>query len=422
MFKTVKTNKDRNILDPLSLKKNFSWTFVGNLIYALTQWGLLVSLAKFGDPEMVGQFSLALAITAPVLMLTNLQLREIQSTDTDNLYVFGDYLGLRILTSLIAFIAIFLISLNYPWEISLVIICIGIAKIVESLSEVIFGLLQKNEVMDRIATSIIIKGILSLIFLSVTIRFTGNLLIGTFAMTIAWGTVLIFYDIRNAIYFEKIIPIFNKSKIKKIVILSFPLGLTLMIGSLTTNLPRYFIEYYVDTKALGHFAAMAYLIIAGNIVVNALSQSASPKLAKYFASNKMKDFNKLIMKIMAIGFTVGILGVCVAFFGGEDVLTIIYDAEYAKYIDVFVLIMIAGLINYTGACFGYGITAARAFKIQPYMAATWIVATLFFSYILIPGNGIKGASIALIYSAIVQFVTKLIVLSLLVKKKIKGSK
>ena len=38
-----------------SLRWNFSWTFVGNIIYSGCQWGMLVVLAKVGNPEMVGQ-------------------------------------------------------------------------------------------------------------------------------------------------------------------------------------------------------------------------------------------------------------------------------------------------------------------------------------------------------------------------------
>jgi hypothetical protein len=38
-----------------SLRLNFSWTIVGNVVYAGTQWGILVLLARLGTPEAVGQ-------------------------------------------------------------------------------------------------------------------------------------------------------------------------------------------------------------------------------------------------------------------------------------------------------------------------------------------------------------------------------
>ena len=88
-----------------SLRANFSWTFVGNVIYAACQWAMLVVLAKLGSPEIVGQFALGLAITAPVIMLTNLQLRAVQATDAKRAYSFGDYLGLRLAVTPLALLA-----------------------------------------------------------------------------------------------------------------------------------------------------------------------------------------------------------------------------------------------------------------------------------------------------------------------------
>ena len=63
---------------------------------------MLVVLAKFGSPEMVGNFALALAVTAPVFMLTNLQLRAIQAIDVKDQYVYGDYLALRLFGTALA--------------------------------------------------------------------------------------------------------------------------------------------------------------------------------------------------------------------------------------------------------------------------------------------------------------------------------
>src|SRR6266568_5527229 len=45
----------------VSLRTNFAWTLAGNAVYAVCQWGMLVSIAKLGSPAMVGQFALGLA-------------------------------------------------------------------------------------------------------------------------------------------------------------------------------------------------------------------------------------------------------------------------------------------------------------------------------------------------------------------------
>ena len=58
-----------------SLRANFGWTLAGSVIYGACQWGMLSVLAKLGGTVIVGQFTLALAISAPVFTFTSLQLR-----------------------------------------------------------------------------------------------------------------------------------------------------------------------------------------------------------------------------------------------------------------------------------------------------------------------------------------------------------
>ena len=89
-----------------SFLQNFSWTFIGSTIYALSQWLLIVVLAKFGSAEVVGQFSLGLAITAPIILFSNMQLRNIIATDSVNQYSFSEYYGTRIILLLLAFLVI----------------------------------------------------------------------------------------------------------------------------------------------------------------------------------------------------------------------------------------------------------------------------------------------------------------------------
>jgi O-antigen/teichoic acid export membrane protein len=417
-------NKKRGLtVQPLSLRKNFSWTFIGNLIYAGCQWGMLVVLAKFGSPYIVGMYSLALAITAPIMMLTNLQLRGVQATDTKELYHFGDYLGLRTITSIFALVIVTIVvfAADYPFETTLVVLAMCLAKIIESISDVVFGLMQKNESMDRIAISMIYKGVLSLFILGAAVWVTNSLIIGTLSLAFVWLIILVSYDVKNARLFSEFKPVFKFPKIQNLIKLSLPLGIVVMMGSLNTNIPRYFIEYYIDEEALGYFAAMAYLIVAGNTVINSLGQSAIPRLAKYYARGNIKGFGKLIFKMMVIGFLMGVLGLGVSILYGEQLLTLIYREEYAEHSEVFVLIMLAGLINYSGAFLGYGMTAARSFKIQPIIGLIWIISSMAGAIIFIPIYGLRGAAYTLILSSSVQLITKMLVLVyLLYFKKVKA--
>jgi hypothetical protein len=89
-----------------NLKRNIVWAFGGNSFYGLCQWGMLTILARLGRPEQVGTYALGVAISTPMFMLSNLHLREIQSTDTRQQFKFGQYVGLRLATTAIALLAI----------------------------------------------------------------------------------------------------------------------------------------------------------------------------------------------------------------------------------------------------------------------------------------------------------------------------
>src|SRR5690606_37411426 len=90
----------------LTLRANFSWTFIGNAVNAAAWFLMTVVLARLGSPADVGLFALGLATTAPVFMFATLRLRDVQATDTKQEYQFGDYFALRLVTTTLAFLAV----------------------------------------------------------------------------------------------------------------------------------------------------------------------------------------------------------------------------------------------------------------------------------------------------------------------------
>lgn len=417
---------------PLTLRRNFSWTFVGNVVYAACQWGMLVVLAKLGSPEMVGQFTLGLAVTAPVILFTSLQLRAVQATDAKQQYVFGDYLGLRLLATGLAVIIIVAITFiaGYRWETSLVILVVGLAKAIESISDVFYGLIQQHERMDRIAISMMIKGPLSLLFLGLGVYLTGSVLWGAVGLACAWAIVLIGYDIGSGALMLKNLPLTPQSEVdtepvlvkakiqprwhlktlRKLVWLSLPLGFVMMLISLNTNIPRYFIEDYLGERELGIFAATTYLMVATGLVVNALGQSASPRLAKYYASGNTHAFRTLLLKLVGIGVLIGIAGILVATITGREILYFMYRPEYAEHADLLVWVMVATAISDIASFLGYGMSAARYFRIQMPLFVLVTATSAISCFWLIPIYGLQGAAIALIIAAIVQVGTTLTVI------------
>ena len=243
-------------------------------------------LAKLGSPEMVGEFALGLTIAAPVFMFTNLQLIHIQATDAKQQYLFSDYFSLRLISTTVGLFSIGIITLiaGYTWQVSLVILLVSLAKAFESISDVFYGLIQQQERMDRIAMSLMIKGPLSLLMLGLGLYLSGSVIWGVVGLVFSWAIVALGFDVRSgksilknqrktgddSLPSTKLQFSWNHQKLIKLAWLALPLGLGMLLISLNVNIPRFFIEQNLGERELGFFAAIAYLMVAGNMVNQSL--------------------------------------------------------------------------------------------------------------------------------------------------------
>jgi O-antigen/teichoic acid export membrane protein len=289
---------------------------------------------------------------------------------------------------------------HYNADTAIVILIIGAAKACESISDLFYGLLQQHERMDRIAISMAIKGFASVAAFASVYYLTRSVCLGALAMSGAWAIVLVLYDFRSGrlmlggtrIGGSPIRPRWNRETVLELTRLSFPLGLVILMVSLHTSLPRYFLERYRGESALGVFAAMSYLLMAGTTVVAALGQATSPRLAKYYSDEQWCPFRKLLLALIGIAVVLGAGGLVLALVSGKEILTLIYRPEYAQNTDVFILMTLAAGIGFVASLVGYAVTSTRKFNrlILPTLITT--IVGLVCCLALIPDFGLKGSA------------------------------
>ncbi len=132
-------------------------------------------------------------------MFTNLNLRAVQATDARRTYSFGEYLRLRIAMTLagLAVIAGIVLLGNYGRQTAMVILTVALAKGIETVSDIHYGLFQLNDRLDQIGRSMIIRGVLSVVALSTGLYVTRNVLWGCAGMALVWLGALMFFDARQ---------------------------------------------------------------------------------------------------------------------------------------------------------------------------------------------------------------------------------
>src|SRR5258708_186956 len=180
-----------------SLRADFSWMFVGSVVYAAGQFAILMLLAKLLRPEMVGRYALGLAIVYPVVNLANLQLRAVMTSGTRQHTHFGYDLSLRLLTTSLGLVIIFAITqiLGCPWELMAVVLIVGVAYAIEPVSDAYYPRLPLHDKIPQISKSMIARALLSVLGLAVATYVIRSLLWGVAGIVLARVIDLFGYDI-----------------------------------------------------------------------------------------------------------------------------------------------------------------------------------------------------------------------------------
>ena len=419
MIGRKRPSADAAAVSGLPLHSNFVWILAGNIIYAACQWGLIVTLAKAGSSLMIGRFSLGLAIATPVLMFTNLNLRAVQATDAKRLYSFAEYLQLRSLMTLAALAVIAGLAWveRYDLQTKLVILAVAIMKATETLSDIHYGLFQLNDRLDQTGTSMMVRGALSIVGLSVGLYLTHDVFWGCIGVSLFWIATLLLFDFRRGRYLvarsQRAFSSLNTGvrwqpdnlrRLWNLVLLALPLGIVTTLASINLNMPRYFIEARRGEHELGIFSALAYATVAMTLVGDSMGHCTIPRMSRQYACGQFADFRAALIKLTAVGAALGLAGLLVAQVMGARLLLIFYSAEYAARSQVFVVLMIATAIHCVAGMLSSGITSARCFQVQ---AATWalvVASSALACHMLVPSAGLAGAAWAMVIGATVRLV------------------
>ncbi|HEV2522551.1 MAG TPA: oligosaccharide flippase family protein [Candidatus Acidoferrales bacterium] len=407
-----------------SLRSEFTWMLAGNAVYAGGQFATLMLLAKLIRPELVGQYALGLAVVYPVMLLTNLQLRAVLTSGARERTHFGHFLSLRLLTTSLALLIIFAITrvLTYSWNLTAVVLMVGVSYGIEAISDVYYARLQRDDKMAEISKSLIARALLSVLGLALATYLSGSLLWGIAGIALARAIVLFGYDIRKRTHGlseqsepfnrnEALAPRFNLNVQRDLLWLSFPLGIVVLLSSLNSYLPSYFIKSALGERDLGIFTAIGFMVSVGNMAVVSLGQSAFTRLARSYAAGNHVAFGSLLCKLLAFGAAVGVCGIVISKFAGREILTILFRPEYAERADLLPWIMAAGGVIYMAQFLGFGLTAAGYYNSQVVLNILANLGLLLACFWLVARQGLFGAIIAMLVAAIVQLAGSIVVLA-----------
>lgn len=370
----------------------------GTGIFALCQWLVMVVIARIGGAHMLGQFALAVAITTPVMIFANMGLRQTLATDQAHNSPFTTYLGTKMLSSGTGFIVICIIAgifaLHSPFQAGL-IACMGLARLFENLSDIHYGLFQREEHSHKVAASLALRGIGAFVAVAGVLAFTTNLLYAAAAYAGVWLMVWLGHDVlRTRPRSLKKIP--RSQELSNLLMFALPVGVSAFLISLNANIIRYALEGFVSTDALGVFAAFMHFILIGTLTLTAAAGAVTPRLARYWHNGDKRAWHDLFARMAASAVALGAAGLALAFMWGEKIIHFTYGPAFTPYSNLLVHMAAAAILLYTGNILNMSLTATRAFKSMAPLYAITTLITFGASFWLIPAYGLNGAAAALV--------------------------
>ncbi len=283
---------------------------VGNAVFALSRWSIVIILAKLGNETLVGQYGLAVVLCLPTITICRFGLRILQSTDARNEMAFGEYFSFALISTPVGLGIVGGIIANQHFDSAFVpvVIAVAIWNSLESISDLFAGLFQRYERIDLLTKAYLLQAVLMFVFMLLGFVLTGNLFVGICGLVIASLIRLSFYELpvgsrliaeyicptsaefSRADLVAAIAPKFSWPAIRRLLHLGMPLAIVTFLMAYTVSVPRFAIDDVLkDDAELRDFCRFIFAGIGPKSSRRISAQSLAAPLAVLFAQRDAGD-------------------------------------------------------------------------------------------------------------------------------------
>lgn len=400
--------------------KNFIWNILGTGLNSFNSLFFLIIVTRINGTNDAGIFSIAYS-TALILYTIGLYSgRLCQVTDIENKVKDKDYIVNRVITCVLMIViaVIFVLLKQYtPYKMGIFIL-LCVYKATEAFGEILYGIMQKNELLYRSGQSLTIKSLGGLvIFLSVD-ALTHNLIFACSSIIVLNVLVLIGFDFFGIC--KKLInwkDTLNWKNVGKIFKSEFFVFANSFAGIYVLNAPKYAIDTYLteDIQAIFGYIMMPATVI--NLFTQFIFMPYLNKLRELYEQKNMKAFKGIAFKIKMAVVAFGICATLAAFLIGPEVLSLIYGEELRPY-RMNLTVILASYILYGVSYVNLVLlTTTRDTFVQFVVHIITMLVACIGSNTLVQRLQINGATISVAVTLGVQFILYMIVTKVILHRK-----
>lgn len=390
-------------------------TLVANVLFAASNWLLLIIIAKQFDSQYLGQFVLALSICSPAFLFASFKVRTLIVVDTNWTFKLFEYAIARLIANLIVtvFIGVAVFYLSNE-AFAYVLLLVLLYKWCDAWSEFCQSYLRRIHKFEYSSGSLALRSIVTLI----SVLFVSFHSESFFLILTVWLSVTALFSAIDTVLFVKMARFNDPSQLnfryvfaKSSILRAFTLyktyatvAVAMAVSSLFVYIPNFLLSYQIGVEVAGEFAALTYFLVAGGIVINSLSQAATPKLTQLFAQRELAGFKALTNKLCLVGIGLGALGFLISYFFGAFFLKLFYNDSIALHSTALNWIMAGAGVRYVYIFIGTAFSSLKLFHIQTQIYGLGLLSMFLGCWYLIPIYQLKGAAIALCISTTIEIV------------------
>jgi O-antigen/teichoic acid export membrane protein len=162
--------------------------------------------------------------------------------------------------------------------------------------------------------------------------------------------------------------------------------------SLNVNVIRFFIGTVRSSTELGIYAVLSYPLVAGNLVIAAVSTASLARLAKHAAHNEYDAFGHMLVKLVGIAIAFAIAAVGLGWVLGAFLLELLVGAEYAAHNSVFRVLLLGMGIGFVNWFLNSALTASKQFRLALALQVASLLLTVGLGWWFIDRWSIEGAA------------------------------
>lgn len=387
-------------IDKNKFKKNFLWNVIGMTCNCFNSLFFMVLITRINSMDDAGIFTLSFSIACLVYYIGTYAGRVYQVTNVNDSITDSDFIIHRAITCvMMVFISLMYCFISgYSLYKFTVVILLCIYKSLEAFSDVLYGVVQKNNNLYQVGISLTIKSVFALILFVVVDIVTRNIIYSILFAILAWILVIVLYDFKNVNYVSKFKLHFNISSLRDIFKNGFFVFIINFLSSYIVNAPKYALDGRASNELQAIFGIILMPATLISLGVQYFIQPFLEQLTSSFKNNDKKAFNKVVIKLLFITSGLGVICLIGAYILGIPVLSLVYGLELSAYLFELEIIIFGSILFALSLILSSALITVRYNFIQFIVFVITSVFGFFISIILITRFSIDGAAYA--YSCI----------------------